>query len=101
MYDCVELPFKCNKCQFKESDRYKMPRNDLWYTKDTKGILDTYYKGDLLIFKDERRIIKDGSISVYMECPNCNALVGAKAYVQENRLTGEIDFGSPPEGKYW
>jgi hypothetical protein len=100
VYDIVSLPFKCKKCRYEESDRTKLPRGDLWWTKDTRGVLDTYETGTYLVMKGDREI-KDGSINVYMECPNCKTLVAAKAYVQDNRLTGEIDFGSPPEGKYW
>lgn len=100
MYDGIEIPFACNKCGFKESDRHKMPRDDLWWSKDTRGTLDTYYKGNVLILRGDSHI-KDGHIRIYMECPNCKNMINARAHVVEDKLTGEFDYGAPSHGKYY
>lgn len=100
MYDGIEIPFECNKCGFKETDRHKMPHDDLWFTKETRGTLDTYYVNMPLIWRGDRDV-KDGYLSIYMECPNCSNMIRARAKVVNNRLTGEYDFGEPHKGKYY
>lgn len=100
MYDGIEIPFECNKCGYKETDRHKMPKDDLWWTKDTRGTLDTYYPNYPLILKGDRTI-KDGYINIYMECPNCKNMITARAHVVDGRLTGEKDFGTQQHGKYY
>lgn len=101
MYDVINgIPFKCNRCGYEESDREKMPRRELWCTKDTRGVLDTYSPNYVLTLKGDQTM-KDGWISAYNSCPVCSNVIKIRIKVIDNRLTSQWDFGEEIHGRYY